>query len=91
MSGATFGFGGLPGGGEGDHTIVGGVAPPGTHRVVISGPGDVSLDAVLLRKGPRPCEQLFGQIFAGPGPTSGVNFRITALDAAGATVATLEL
>lgn len=82
---------GAPPGSEG--TIVGGVAPPGTERVTIAGPGGVVRDAVLLAEGPRPGERVFGQYLLGaPGPlgTSGP-FQITALDAAGTVIATLAL
>lgn len=91
VSATTGGFGGGPD--DISYTIVGGVAPPGTARVVIAGPGGMTLDAVLTATGPRPGERLFGQLFqeVGYGPQSGINFRITAFDASGATVATFAL
>lgn len=90
VSGSTFGFGGVEPAPEG--TIVGGVAPPGTDRVSILGPGGATRDAVdCCRRGPRPGERIFGQFFPGPLPVSGGQFEITAVDAAGAALGTLTL
>lgn len=89
LSGETSWTDGPPGHPAG--TTLGGVAPPGTDRVTILGPDGVSVDAVLSVDGLRPGERLFGQFF--PGPSAGVDgpYAITALDAAGMTLATLAL
>ncbi len=88
VSGSTFGFGGVAPAPEG--TIVGGVAPPGTARVSITGPGAVTRDAVLLPDGPRPGERIFGQFFPGSQP-AGDRFVVTAFDGTGAAIGTLTL
>lgn len=71
--------------------IVGGVAPPGTARVTVTGPDGSTREAVLSDVGPRPGERVWGVYF--PGVTSATtsptppyvfwSVSATAYDAAG--------
>jgi len=76
-----------------DGVVVGGIAPPGTTRVVVQAPNGQTMDAVLSNDGPRPGERVFATFFAISQPESGITgpFPVTALDVAGQVLDTANI